>query len=90
MRKMTQAQRYRQEAIGMLSELYLPASRDYEFPPDVSREEIAGNIAKLAQLGRTERWRAAIRRWAAMVRANDGNLRHAFLQGMIYAGHACD
>jgi hypothetical protein len=53
-------------------------------------DEIAGNIEKLAQLGRTDRWQAAVKRWATMVREQktlDG-IRWAFLQGMVYACHA--
>ena len=96
------AEMRRQTAIGMLSELYLPTPRD----DDDSRPayhcnfwegryatgaEVAENVAKLAQLGRTDRWQRAIHRWSAMCREAPGvrELRHAFLQGMVYAGHAC-
>jgi hypothetical protein len=55
--------------------------------------EVADNIRKLAQLGRTARWQAAIDRWARMVQEcgdNIDSIRHSFIQGMIYAGHASE
>jgi hypothetical protein len=54
--------------------------------------EVASNIEKLIQLGRTDRWQAAIKRWASMVRHAEklDDIRWAFLQGMIYAGHASE
>lgn len=53
---------------------------------------IADNIRKLLTLGRTDRWQAAISRWANMVSesGNEMSLRWAFLQGMVYAGHASE
>lgn len=86
------AKQRRSNAIGMLSCLYLPqvhgetASR-LELVPT---PEISGNIRKLAQLGRTERWQGRIEQWARMVEqsSNDRDRRWAFLQGMIYATHA--
>jgi hypothetical protein len=96
---MTPAMRNRQEAIGMLSELYLPESQQWELTNrhggglDSLAVGMSRNIEKLSQLGRTARWKAAINRWATMV-AESGNsdraLRHAFIQGMIYAGHASE
>jgi hypothetical protein len=97
----------RREALGMISELYLPTPELCEASGQdrplylvnayagryATGAEVAGNIEKLAQLGRTARWHAAIDRWANMVREHSGNvdsLRWAFLQGMIYAGHAID
>jgi hypothetical protein len=96
----------RQEAIGMLSELYLPTSYLVEAQGErpiyllnsyaaryATGAEVAENIEKLAQLGRTARWQSAIDRWARMVRESSGNvdsLRWAFLQGMVYAGHASE
>ena len=91
----------------MISELYLPTPEcvdacEGERPLYLlnsyegryaTGNEVAENIEKLAQLGRTARWQAAIDRWARMVREHGGNLdslRWAFLQGMIYAGHASD
>lgn len=83
----------RQIAIGMLSMLYIPIYADGTAPYDIDiadKNEVAGNIRKLAQLGRTERWQAAIERWARMTEQSTGpkDLRWAFLQGMIFAGHA--
>ena len=83
------AQTRRQNAIGMLSELYVPGP-EYDFRPDVTRTEIAGNILKLGTLGRTARWQAAVKQWAAMVSNPANNVRWAFMQGMVYAGHASD
>jgi hypothetical protein len=99
------AKERRQEAIGMISELYLPtrepdgAYRDepvylinYWAAHYATSAEVADNIEKLIQLGRTDRWQAAIKRWAAMVRHAKklDDIRYAFLQGMIYAGHASE
>ena len=84
---MTNAERNRSIAVGMLIELYIPTANDFELR-DASRDEIAGNIDKLAQLGRTDRWQAAIKRWAAMVREPGNNIRWALIQGCVYAGHA--
>jgi hypothetical protein len=94
----------RQEAIGMISELYLPTPEctdsvvndrplylvNYYAARYATGNEIADNIEKLAQLGRTDRWQSAIKRWAAMVRESEklDDIRWAFLQGMIYASHA--
>ena len=93
-REMTKAALNRQEAIGMISFLYLPEQNDYDLRlPDNGAAGIAENIEKLAPLGRTARWQAAIDRWANMVREHSGNdrsLRWAFLQGMIFAGHASE
>lgn len=104
---MTNAVRNRQTAIGMLSELYLPTPAccdaseqdrplylvNYYAARYATGAEIAENIEKLAQLGRTARWQSAIAHWARMVREcgdNIDSIRYAFLQGMIYAGHAVD
>jgi hypothetical protein len=90
---MTNAEQNRQEAIGMLMELYLPETRDYKLQ-STDTDEIAVNISKLAALGKTERWQSAIKRWAAMVReshATDPNrpsIRWAIIQGSVYANHA--
>jgi hypothetical protein len=90
---MTNAERNRQEAIGMLIELYVPESRNYELQ-SINTAEIAGNIEKLAALGKTDRWQAAIKRWASMVRessatdVNRPSIRWALIQGCVYANHA--
>jgi hypothetical protein len=54
--------------------------------------EVAANIDKLAQLGRTVRWRTAIYNWAAIVRESTDRekLRWAFLRGMLWAGGAVE
>jgi hypothetical protein len=91
---MTPASAKRSIALGMITELYFPtpAGQDHgtEFT-GTDAEQIAANIDKLAQLGRTERWQAAIRTWSHMVR-NHGDdprsLRWAFLQYLVFAGHA--
>lgn len=97
---MTRAQKARTEALGMLVELYVPESMDYELR-ERPAAEIAGNIRKLAALGRTARWADAVEGWAVMVERGPHAaavvtpeadprwyLRWAFLQGAIYAGHA--
>ena len=90
---MTPATRNRQIALGMLVELYYPASGGYEFT-GASADEIAGNIDKLASLGRTARWLKAIAGWSAQVREHgaegDQAMRWAFLQFAVYAGHASE
>lgn len=80
----------RYEAIGMIVELYMPTSRNYDLTTtDV--DEMADNILKLSQLGRTDRWKAVIRQWAGMVRECKGDdvkhLRWAFLQGLVYVNY---
>jgi len=79
-------------ALGMIVELYFPSPPGAKYGTDfigTDPNAIADNIAKLDVMGRTDRWKAAIRRWAGMVRnAEPGSLRWAFLQGLIYAGHA--
>lgn len=98
---MTPAQRNRQEAIGMLSELYLPTDAEETRPfylvnayagKYATAGEIADNIAKLTQCGRTARWQAAVKQWAGMVRAADNlrDIRWAFLQGLVYTTHASE
>lgn len=86
----------RQNAIGMISELYLPhiSGEPLYLMRVTDTREIAGNIRKISQLGRTERWHASVERWARMVEdsACDDpcHIRWAFLQGMIYASHASE
>lgn len=90
-------------AIGMISELYLPTPADPNDPDAYPMflynysdhtmaipSEVADNIVKLKQLGKTERWHGAIAQWAGMVRESKTaeSLRSSFLQGMIYAGWA--
>lgn len=101
---MNDAQRKRQQAIGMLTELYLPTpiDGDYDSRPlylinyhaarYATGDEIADNIIKLAQLGRTPRWKNAITLWAASVRNSQKltDIRFTFLQGLINASHASD
>lgn len=89
---------WRQFAIGMLSELYLPTSPD-GVPlnlvsgygaPSATAQEVAHNILKLQSIGRTDRWRKIIAGWAGLVITEGNspqNLRYAFLQGMIRASH---
>lgn len=70
----------------MLHELYIPESDGFE-RRYTTRDEIAGNIRKLAQLGRTDRWQVAIENWARAVES-EANLDWAFLQYGIWAGYA--
>ena len=89
----------RQTALGMIVELYLPADgTEHEFLWEscdnrlAAPDEVAVNILKLRQLGRTERWQHAVKRWANMVNSPENdldprNLRYGFLQGLIYASH---
>jgi hypothetical protein len=88
---MTNAERNRQEAIGMLMELYFPTSQDHAPQFNESRNDkiaIAENIMKLSQLGKTERWISAIRRWRNMVLDEKCSIDWALKQGCIYASHA--
>jgi len=82
----------RQFAIGMLGQLVIPTyDENGEVFNDFAitdREVIAGNIEKLAQLGRTPRWQMAIANWAAAVRDTDNTLRWAYLQYLVYASSA--
>ena len=88
----------RQTALGMLTELYLPAhGTEHEFLWEscddrlATGAEVADNIEKLMQLGRTARWQSAISLWARSVRENSGNprgVRFAYLQGLVHASHA--
>jgi hypothetical protein len=86
----TTAVQARQEAMGMLTELYWPATGDYQFAGGPV-SAVADNIAKLAALGRTDRWRKAITRWADEVRqATPETLHWAYFQFAVYAGHASE
>jgi len=77
----------RVEAMAMLCELYFPASHDYRFT-DCPPAEIAGNIRKLAALGRAPAWRAQIERWARLVEDHPDATHWAFFQGSVWAGGA--
>lgn len=59
-----------------------------ELKPGVSREEAAIKIGELAALGRTERWKLAVKTWQRMVRKEDHPLDHAITQWAIYTGYA--
>ena len=93
---MTNAELNRQVGMGMLMELYIPASHDYELTFRhgnsliINKVEMAASIRKLAQLGRTARWQTAIESWALMVLAQQDlhGIRWAIIQGCIGAGHA--
>jgi hypothetical protein len=82
------AQTRRLIAVGMLVELFLPKDGEYKLVTS-DRELIASNIEKLAQLGRTDRWKRSIRNWAGAVRQteNDRDLRWAFLQYLVYVNY---
>jgi hypothetical protein len=96
---MNAAETTRQTALGMLVELYFSQGHDSPYLWEscdnrlATSDEVAANIVKLRQLGRTARWQGAISRWADMVDRpeNDNDprsLRWAFLQGLVYASHA--
>lgn len=88
----------RQMAMGMLTELYFAQGHDSPYLWEscegrpATGDEVAANIMKLRQLGRTERWQNTISRWADMVDCpetdNDPKaLRWAYMQGLVYACH---
>lgn len=54
--------------------------------PDADVVAIIGEIDELMKLGRTERWRKAVRQWQHMVNGNRD--RWALLQGSVYMNHA--
>ena len=85
------AKQRRAEAMNMLAELYYPTSQGYAHT-GATAEQMAGNITKLAVLGRTPRWVLAIDAWATRVReaTDQHGLDHAFFQGAVHAGHAAE
>jgi hypothetical protein len=88
---MTNAQKRRGFAMMMLHELVMPTLPDNAprvFASYATREFIAGNIEKLAQLGRTEQWKAVIQNWADMVRDEEYDLSWAYAQYSVYASMA--
>jgi hypothetical protein len=93
---MTKAQQARMTALGMLTELYFPESRDYQltFPHfggwSSNNLGMQGNIEKLRSIGRTQRWQDALTRWQKMIgeQTTPQGLRWAYFQGAVYAGHA--
>jgi hypothetical protein len=86
---MTPAQKRRMFAIGMLNELIMPyGDNGADFAPYATRQFAAENIAKLEQLGRTDRWRIAIRNWAHAVADETVPYRWAYLQYSVWACHA--
>lgn len=94
------AQRTRHLAVGMIVELYLPATDerhvylwDYCNDQLAQGSDVADNIDKLAQLGRSARWQGSVDGWHRLVRQNSGNpksLRWAFLQGLIEVARNAD
>jgi hypothetical protein len=52
------------------------------------REQIAADIEKLLDLGKTETWKHAIKSWAAAARDEENTLTWAYCQYGVYAGHA--
>jgi hypothetical protein len=88
---MTDAQNRRLFAMGMLHELIMPHTvpgKAPDFAPYATRAFAAENIRKLEAIGRTDRWRRAIRAWANAVADESVPYRWAYLQYSVYAGHA--
>ena len=54
----------------------------------VRRADLIARIEPLATLGRTDRWRGEVERWADLVSTEP--LRWAVTQGAIYAAYAAD
>jgi hypothetical protein len=51
-------------------------------------EQIAADIEKLLDLGKTDAWKGAIKDWAAALRDEDNRLNWAYCQYGVCAGHA--
>lgn len=51
------------------------------------REQIASDIEGLLKLGRTEKWKTAVREWAHMVRT-EKELNWAYYQWATFTGYA--
>lgn len=88
---MTPSQTRRFAAIGGIVAAHLNESNGYTLSPDLDRDALARDIRDLARLGRTDRWRATVERWALMVsddqsRTDLGHARWALVQGSTYAG----
>ena len=55
---------------------------------EAGRQQIAADIEKLLDLGKTDAWKGAIKDWAGAVRDEDKRLNWAYCQYGICAGHA--
>jgi hypothetical protein len=71
-------------ALRELGERYRAA----EALTEAGREQIAADIEKLLDLGKTDAWKGAIKDWAAAVRDEDNRLNWAYCQYGVCAGHA--
>ena len=74
----------RYAALRELGERY----RTAEALTEAGREQIAADIEKLLDLGKTDAWKGAIKDWAAAVRDEDNRLNSAYCQYGVCAGHA--
>jgi hypothetical protein len=74
----------RYAALRELGERY----RTAEALTEVGRQQIAADIEKLLDLGKTDAWKGAIKDWAAAVRDKDNRLKWAYCQYGVCAGHA--
>lgn len=72
-------------AMAMLCELYFPQTHDFQFT-GAPVDEIAGNIRKLAAIGRSAQWLLNIEGWAQMVEQHPDAIHWAFFQGSVFAG----
>ncbi len=74
----------RDAALRELGERYRAA----EALTEAGREQVAADIEKLLDLGKTDAWKGAIKDWAAAVRDEDNRLNSAYCQDGVCAGHA--
>lgn len=73
-------------AIKAIGDKYRPESNGYLLIDNANPEEIKAEIDALMTLGRTDRWKNAIRGWVKMIDEYPDSLEWAVLQGAIYAG----
>jgi hypothetical protein len=79
------AQDRRYEAIRTVSGAHLQA---VELPMgDAAVCALLQDILALKALGRTDRWKDAVQRWAELITETPENRRWALIQGSIWAAH---
>lgn len=78
----TNAQQKRYDAIQAITHEFIDVSTGMETTDD--REAVGRKIIELWELGRTERWRVAVREWCDLVCDSSNPLRWAIIQGAIY------
>lgn len=86
----TQAEQRRYDAINLIVTEAVDGKG--KLRRGANQEDIRCRVLALKEIGRTDRWRHTVVRWAAMVNSANTvtDLEYAVLQGSIFAGHAVE